>query len=97
MAGAVSSNGYGTFEVARDQVVRPHRFAYEQLRRAIPNGLVLDHLSRNRLCVDPDHLEPVTENLRRGRVARVRGGRLDEPRRGGALIAQAASGPADAE
>jgi hypothetical protein len=52
--------------------VSPHRFAYELLVGPIPAGLVLDHLCRNRLCVNPNHLEPVTnsENPRRGRVAR---------------------------
>jgi HNH endonuclease len=70
--GARSSTGYGTFEVSLDRVVSPHRFAYEQLVGPIPAGLVLDHLCRHRLCVNPNHLEPVTnaDDLRRGRVAR---------------------------
>lgn len=44
-----------------------HRVAYERLVGPIPDGMQLDHLCRNRLCVNPDHLEPVTaqENTRR--------------------------------
>jgi hypothetical protein len=46
-----------------------HRVAYEFLVGPIPDGLTLDHLCRNRGCVNPDHLEPVThqENCRRAR------------------------------
>lgn len=46
-----------------------HRVAYVLQRGQIPDGAVLDHLCRNRLCVNPGHLEPVTqrENNARGR------------------------------
>ncbi len=59
--------GYGQTSVA-GKYRMAHRALYELLVGPIPNGLQLDHLCRNRGCVRPDHLEPVTqaENLRRG-------------------------------
>lgn len=60
-------NDYGQFMV--DYVnYRAHRFIYELLVADIPAGYVIDHLCRNKGCVNPEHLEPVTdlENLRRG-------------------------------
>jgi hypothetical protein len=48
--------------------VRAHRYMWEQLRGPIPEGMELDHLCREKRCVNPQHLEPVThlENCRRG-------------------------------
>lgn len=60
--------GYGHFTLTRPhQMMLAHRFAWELLVGPIPEGLTLDHLCRNPVCVNPDHLEPVTlqENTRR--------------------------------
>ena len=45
-----------------------HRFVYELLVGPIPKGMQIDHLCRNRPCINPSHLEPVPpgENIRRG-------------------------------
>lgn len=67
-------NGYGMFKASRG--TRSHRWAYESLVGPIPEGLVLDHLCRNPSCVNPEHLEPVTndENLSRGWGRRIKNG-----------------------
>lgn len=58
---------YGVFWLDRKQVPA-HRVSYEIHVGPIPEGLHLDHLCRNPRCVNPDHLEPVTnaENILRG-------------------------------
>lgn len=65
--GTIGATGYGEFSI-RHRSYLAHRMAYMFMRGAIPDGLHIDHLCRNRKCVNPDHMEPVTmeENTRRG-------------------------------
>jgi len=64
---AVDGKGYGTLTIKGKQP-KAHRLVYERYKGAIPDGLQLDHLCRVRNCVNPDHLEVVTnqENQLRG-------------------------------
>lgn len=60
--------GYGSFHPSPGTAAPAHRVAYEMVVGPVPDGLVIDHLCRNPSCVNPAHLEPVTqqENVRRG-------------------------------
>lgn len=74
--GARSKQGYGNVSVG-GRCLRAHRVSYEVFRGPIPVGLQIDHLCRVRACVNPDHLEAVTqqENMRRGFGASARNAR----------------------
>jgi hypothetical protein len=68
--------------------VGAHRVAYEWTKGAIPDGLVIDHLCRNPRCVNPDHLEAVTqkENCRRGVAPNILAHHAGTCRRGHPMI-----------
>lgn len=65
--GATSNGGYGVFRVSGKNHIA-HRWLYEEVHGKIPDGVECDHLCRNRICVNPSHIEAVTklENVRRG-------------------------------
>jgi hypothetical protein len=71
--GGVSPNGYG-----KTSGKYAHRLSWEIHRGALPRirSMVVDHLCRNRLCVNPDHLELVTqqENINRGEMGVLKTG-----------------------
>jgi len=64
------SRGYGRFQLngRKGPRVLAHRLVWEELCGPVPRGFELDHLCRNKRCVNPSHLEVVThrENVLRG-------------------------------
>lgn len=71
-----NNTGYGLFSI-NNMMILSHRFSYELHKGKIPIGLEIDHLCRNRLCCNPDHLEAVTgkENIMRGDTGKAFGQR----------------------
>lgn len=83
--GPVDGCGYGMFWVG-DRNVRSHRYAWEMAYGfgSIPEGMQLDHLCRNRPCVNVGHLEVVSllENIRRGECSAAVNARKTECKHG---------------
>lgn len=82
------SNGYGKINSGGScgHPLRAHRVIYELLVGKIPTGMVIDHLCKNRKCVNPVHMEVVTqkENVNRGKISiRLKTGKC---RRGHLLV-----------
>lgn len=69
--GHLTEDGYGRFKpTGLRSTVLAHKWLYERRHGGVPSGLELDHLCRNRACVNPAHQQPVThvENVRRGNM-----------------------------
>lgn len=61
--GAINvSGGYAMVHVG-GRLLRAHRYSYERFVGPIPDGLTIDHLCRNPPCINPAHLEPVTQQV----------------------------------
>jgi hypothetical protein len=71
-AGPTGRLGYAMVTIKRKKIPA-HRYMYEAVHGPIPDGLEPDHTCRNRKCIFPGHLEPVThtENMRRSRSAKL--------------------------
>lgn len=69
---ALDAHGYGSFHL-NGKTAYAYRVAYEWAKGPRPAGMDLDHICRDRRCVNPDHLEPVTrgENLHRSPITQT--------------------------
>ncbi len=69
--GGSQTKGYGSLTDGNGGTMLAHRAAWEAAYGPIPDGLTVNHICRNHLCVRPDHLELQTagDNLRHARNA----------------------------
>lgn len=83
---SLTTTGYG--QIKRNGIYKfVHRLAYEKEYGPIADGLVIDHLCRQRSCIRPDHLEAVThqENLLRGETIAANHAKRKDCRNGHSL------------
>ena len=82
-----AKNAYGVTSVS-GKYARAHRASYEAFVGAIPPGMVVDHLCRQSTCVNPGHLELVTnkENVLRGDGLSAANARVKKCRLGHELV-----------
>ena len=87
-AGTLSDQGYGRVYFGHGKWRRAHVIEWEKVNGPVPIGLQLDHLCRNRGCINLEHLELVTskENTLRGIGPTAQNARKNFCKRGHALI-----------
>ena len=76
--GAIADTGYGTYKLTNQSTQLAHRVVYERLVGPLINGMQVDHKCGIRQCVNPNHLEQVTQsiNMKRAYDRRKRQGRM---------------------
>lgn len=79
----IEGRGYArkwAFEDGRWRKVFVHRHYWEKFNGKVPDGLVLDHLCRQRICMRPGHLEAVTPavNIDRGETVKIKNNELHQ-------------------
>jgi hypothetical protein len=57
----LNSAGYGQYSLKNKRILA-HRYVYENMVGSLIDGLVIDHTCRNIICVNPSHLEQVTQS-----------------------------------
>jgi hypothetical protein len=70
-------NGYGLFTDENGKTVTAHRWSYHKFVGDIPSGLVIDHICRNPSCVNPNHLQAISQsnNIKRSLLVKARSAR----------------------
>jgi hypothetical protein len=70
-------SGYGIFTDTNRRSVSAHKWSYIHFNGAVPDGFVIDHICRQTSCVNPAHLQAITqsENVKRSLAIQARGAR----------------------
>src|SRR2546428_7162309 len=68
--GCLDAHGYGAIGF-NGKTIKAHRFFYELFVGSLNHDLTIDHLCKNKRCVNPEHLEQVTLSINISRAAKT--------------------------